>query len=362
MAKAFDTVDHNILLSSLDDLGVKGKSHDLFNSYLTDRKQQTKIQNILSKKETISCGVPQGTVLRPLLFNIYLNNLFSIRTQGSIISFADDTVIFYERNTWDDLKNKIETDFGNIKKWFDNRLLSINFKKTFYLPFCSLSANLPTFDKISIEDDLEILPSKRVKYLDIMIDSHLRWDVHINYLVKKLRSVLYRIKQVSHILNIKQKKILYHSLVESHLGYGIIGWGGVSKTYLKSLEIIQKRFLKLIMCRKNRYPSEALFEETQVYDLRKLDFLEVGKTQYLHKNELLTHSHQHKTRQKDKFIPPFMKKSVGQRCYRYLGPKVFNCLPDNIKNAPTIQRFTTTVKDYIRELPTTYVKSIIENN
>lgn len=214
LAKAFDTVDHCLLLETLEDIGVRGVAHAFFKSYLTNRFQKIRVGNKCSKEQTVECGVPQGTVLGPVLFNIYLNNLFMIESNSKIISFADDTVLVNSDQNWYDLKLKIENDLNCIKQWFDYRLLSINYKKTVYLPFASLEPDLPNY-AINVHKNANIQPAKQIKYLGMMIDPHLRWDNYINYVVQKLRYVLYKFKHISYHLQYKQKLMVYKSLIEN---------------------------------------------------------------------------------------------------------------------------------------------------
>lgn len=334
LAKAFDTVDHSLLQSSLEDIGVRGTANDLFASYLTSRKQKVKIKQDLSSEQTIMCGVPQGTVLGPVLFIIYLNNLFLLEEDNKIISFADDTVIFYTAENWFELKQKAEVHLSEIKNWFDHRLLSRNFKKTLYVPFSSLDSSLPNF-KLIVQNTIQIQPANQIKYLGIFIDSMLKWNVHIDFLEKKLRLILYRYKQISEILDIKQKIIVYQSIVEPHIRYGILGWGGVTRTHLNSLEILQRRFLRIILNREALCASDQLYKDTNILDCRQLFFLQACNTQFMTKHSLKTGTHKYGTRQREDIILPFMFKSIGQRSFNYLGPKVLNLFLKNTDNVNT---------------------------
>lgn len=114
--------------------------------------------------------MPQGTILGPLLFILYINTLFDIETSGSIISSADDTVIFYSAENWAQLKIKAEKDLAHIKEWFDHKLLTINYEKTYFLPFCSYKTSLPKYKVLNISDTEKIASSSKIKYLGIIIN------------------------------------------------------------------------------------------------------------------------------------------------------------------------------------------------
>lgn len=232
-----------------------------------------KLGSFFSDAQTVKYGVPQGTVLGPILFIIYLNDLFNLPVMGSIISYADDTVLFFEGETWYEVKHKIEHDLRLLKLWFDSRLLTINWDKTCYVPFSVYQDHMPPFNTLTIKTDINNLTIKgscTVKYLGIYLDSHLRWDKQISYIQQKLRGLLFRFRRLQNILNEFQLRTIYIALVESQLVYGILGWGGVRKTYLDRLEVLQRRFLKIMFNRGFLYPSDQLYAESSMYDIRML--------------------------------------------------------------------------------------------
>lgn len=129
LSKAFDTVCHNLLLQALDSIGIRGNSLKLFKNYLSERFQAVKVDGVFSRWQAIEYGVPQGSILCPILYNIYINDLFSQGNIGNITGFADDTAIFYSDDSWINLKTKAEQDFLIIKKFLDKKLLTINIEK-----------------------------------------------------------------------------------------------------------------------------------------------------------------------------------------------------------------------------------------
>ena len=351
LAKAFDTVSHNDLLDALDNIGFRGTFHKLIKSYLTNRKQFVSINNCNSNIKDVSYGVPQGTVLGPILFCIYVNDLFKLPIDAEIISYADDTVIFFKDITWESLKVKVERNLKTIANFFNSKLLTINFNKTYYLPFSSYSNGLPKYNSVNIEHEdtsVAIASVKSIKYLGITIDCHLKWDVHVNNIVKKLRSLLPIFKYFKQICDKKHLKIMYHALAESHITYGIIGWGGVTNYFLKNLETVQKWILKVIYNKNYDYPSNELYLESCILDPRQLYCEKILTEVHKVKNNMKRKEHTYGIRNKEKLISvPKMCKTIGQRSYQYIGPRVYNSLPEYVTNLTSQIIFKRKVKDWI---------------
>lgn len=353
LAKAFDTVSHEQLLSKLESIGIRGNVLDLFKNYLGNRKQYVKIDNSLSTYELVTYGVPQGTVLGPVLFIIYMNDILTQKSAGEIISFADDTAIFYSSETWEMLKSIVEKDLKQIKNYFDSKILTINYNKTHYLPITSLAGNLPNYKSLQIRDGdkvLEIASAEKVKYLGIYIDQHLRWQFHIQALVQKLRGLIYKFRQLKQVLNIKELRTLYIALVESILRYGIIAWGGGGVTYLKPLDNIQKRILKILYGKHICFPSETLFQISNLFTIKQLYYYNCLIHQYKTRNTAVCISHDYNTRCREMgHLKTDRKvKAIGQKFFGYIGIKLYNGLPKCVKDNTNIYKFKRFVKIWIK--------------
>ena len=274
---------------------------------------------------------------------------------GDILTFADDTVIYYVDQSWQGLKSKAESDFLNLKKWFDSKILTLNFDKTIFLPFTSYKNSLPEFESLTIKDrdnSLTIYKTDTIKYLGIFIDSHLTWDSHINYVVKKLRSLIPIFKHLKDILPRDNLLTIYYALVESHINYGILGWGGVNKTVLNYLELTQKRIIKIIYKKDILFPTDELYNETRLFDARKLFYYAICVNQYKNKDNLVNIQHNYFTRQNSEcYKVEFMRKSVGQRNFKYLSPKIYLSLPHDVKTSKPLNIFKIRCKNYIRQRP-----------
>lgn len=190
----------------------------------------------------------------------------------------------------------------------------------------------------------------------------MRWDVHIKNMIKTLRSLLYRYKYLTKILDLPHMKIIYYALVESRLSYGIIGWGGVAKCHLKKLEVLQKKFLKLMLHRNMNYSSDLLFVETKILDLRQIYFYKIVIDQFRNKNKLLYVNHNYITRNKSNISvkTTFSSKTIGQRGYQHTSARLYNFLPKHIKDIASISSFKKQTKSYILTIDRNTIRQLIE--
>ena len=152
LAKAFDTVDHQQLLNKQERVGIRGIALKLLTSYLYGRRQIVRVQNEMSEPRNVTYGVPQGTVLGPILFTLYVNDILTLQISGKILSFADDTAIYYSSESCNQIKTDVERDLKKIKQLFDSKKLTINYDKTVYLPLAYQYNMLPTFNFLTFNN------------------------------------------------------------------------------------------------------------------------------------------------------------------------------------------------------------------
>lgn len=353
LAKAFDTVSHPILLDKLSNIGIRGLALDLFSSYLNGRSQQVKIKNTLSDTNSIEYGVPQGTVLGPILFLIYINDLLKLPVNGSIISYADDTVFYVKGGSWSDIKLKLTHGMQKITEWLNTNLLTLNYEKTKIVAFTSYKTNLPDYQNIQIKNNpnncnFEISLTNQIKYLGLVLDSCLKWEPHITTVTAKVRKLLFIFKHLKTFMNFKQLKQIYHALVESVLRYGICGWGGLYKTALTPLNVTQNAILKIILSKPFLYPTSQLYKEADLCTVRQLFIISAVRYAYLQKNVILI-NHNYATRAKTNQQLQTSKayKTIGQRTETYVASRFFNLLPEWLQTKPSLHSFTRSLKKYL---------------
>ena len=249
-AKAFDTVNHEILLSKLDHHGISGSSHSLFQTYLSNRVQQTEINGVLSEKGIIKHGVPQGSVLGPLLFLLYINDISESSNILKFFLFADDTTVFYSDKTNANTENLLNCELAKVSDWLAANKLSLNVKKSNFLYFRYGNCKK---HKINLTLNDTLVEEKEVtKYLGVMIDNKLNWKFHIEHVRAKLSRGNGMISKVRYYVNEQCLLNLYYSFIQSHINYNLLNWTSTYPTLLNNINTKVKSAVRLISF-KNKY-------------------------------------------------------------------------------------------------------------
>jgi hypothetical protein len=264
LKKAFDTCDTGILLSKLEHYGFRGKSNEWFKNYLTGRQQFTCIKGIKSNKREMTCGVPQGSILGPLLFILLINDLPNASSFFTLI-FADDTLLQFSGTDLHKLYNLANSELNKISDWFKANKLTLNASKTKYILFRDKSTLVDfkqhdlKIENTSIERIGTSCKEKYFKYVGIRIDEFLTWEFHKKYVKGKLSSAVFALAQTRNLLSSKIKLTIYNSLFRSHLEYCIHTWGLSGGKELKGIEILQKKAMRYIENTHSRAHTNVLF-------------------------------------------------------------------------------------------------------
>ena len=275
LKKAFDTVDFEILLSKLDHYGFRGVSQLWFRNYLTERKQYVSINGSNSNLKQMYCGVPQGSVLGPLLFLIFINDLPN-STQLFSLLFADDTTFQISGSDIEELFAIANFELSKTATWFQANKLTLNVSKTKYILFRKKNMKVD-FSQINLKIGNEYVErigsdcsTKSFKFVGLHLDEYLEWDQHINKVHGKLASSNYAISAAKNILPLNIRINLYNSIFRSHLEYGILAWGGVPQHKLKGISNVQKKCIRNVVNSSRLSHTDPIFSSLKIMKFNDL--------------------------------------------------------------------------------------------
>ena len=267
LKKAFDTVDHEILILKLKKYGITDTALATINSYLINRHQCVEYLSAASSLNGISIGVPQGSILGPLLFILYINDLPNVCNLSSCLLYADDTALFFESNSRFDLQRRVEEELPSICKWFQANKLTLNTKKT----FCQLYTNSKNDVSISVcMNGAKIDFVDTVKYLGMYVDTNLKWKTHIAHVCRLVSRNIGMMSRSKFFLEQKHLLLLYNSLVLPYLNYCCLIWGLSYDSFLKPLEILQKKAVRIIDKQHPRCHSLPIFKKLSILKIKDL--------------------------------------------------------------------------------------------
>jgi len=378
LKKAFDTCNHSILLTKLSSLGVRGPNLEWFKNYLTDRKQFVTINDYDSTLLDILNGVPQGSILGPLLFLIYINDLPGCSNLLSFL-FADDTALTASSNSLDELFTLVNSEFQKLCTYFRINKLSLHPDKTKYLLISNTTLNTQNH-KIFInnnnnnEDDptrihelsrvstTDIVPA--IKYLGVYFDPQLNFKYHISQISKKLSNALFSLRRVKNLLPPNTLKTLYYSLFHCHLVYALEIWSCVPQSLLQPLITKQKAAIRIISNSHYNAHTEPLFKAlsilplTDLITLCNLKFFHIftmGLTPAAFTNTWITTIEQRQNdgqihllydlRNNDDFFVPPSRLIYLSRFPLYTLPDLWNKQDEHVKAITSTPLFSKTVKN-----------------
>ena len=362
LSKAFDSVDRKILLDKLYRYGIRGIAFNLIKSYLANRSQYIQVGKIKSAHSTVEVGVPQGSILSPLLFLIHIND-FKNCTRLNVINFADDTMLYYKFQETKNFEYFIKQELRNVTTWMKTNKLKLNLNKTKFMIFAPDSENFKTLKniKLSIEDEVELEQVSQCKYLGITIDDKLNWKAHISILRRKLAKTIGLLYRTRQYLNHTCRKLILNSLFISHLKYGLICYGRTFETNLKPLNILFNQAIRCInFYRRQDKTTSQLYYDEKLLNLEDMLKLELAKFSYKFSKNMLprpfqdlfvpvANIHQYNTRSSSNnhFHPKQLHKSIGLYSLSYKGTLSWNQVPENIKKEQNTGKFCHSYKNYL---------------
>jgi hypothetical protein len=348
LTKAFDLIDHKILKYKLIAMGILGVPLDWVMSYLSDRKQVVCYSNghqtIQSKPKKITCGVPQGSLLGPLLFLVFINDLPDYLSHCTTILYADDTSTIITANSPLNLTHLANETVHKMHLWCKNNNLIVNEGKTGFLHFLHTNSS----NKI----DLSALNIKAqhfnfTKFLGLTICDTLDWSYHIQAIVSKISVGIYMLRKLAQLVSHDTLKQVYYAKVHSYMAYGIMFWG--SSTAARKAFSAQKRAIKTIYQVPIRTPGKPLFSDIKIltlpslYILTCVCFVHSNRQKFPANNSYHTYS----TRSNNNIHVNQYSSSLCLNGPYHSSSKMFNMLPDKIKNISLHANFKRRVKNFL---------------
>ena len=356
MSKAFDTVNHDLLLKKLERLGIRGIALKMFRSFLEQRQQLTVYNNQESSIKCINIGVPQGSILGPILFLLYINDL-PIMTKCLSFLFVDDTSIFLNGLNYDELVHEMNIELQKISHWFKMNRLSLNLEKTHYILFHPVRKKITSTSNILKIDDVNILKVDNIKFLGVVLNSTLTWNDHIFELSSKINKLMGMMYKIKDYVNQTALFNIYSSLVYPLLLYANVVWCTKYDIYVGKIFVLQKHILRLIENKNRMTPSKPLFEKLQIRTIYSVNKLRLAIFTYKRQNfffgpllDRLNYNEDIIGRNIRKGSKIFIRRVKYERSKQMLdvaGPIFFNLLPDNIHNLVSFSQFKKKIKLHI---------------
>lgn len=359
LKRAFETVDRQRLLGKLNQIGIRGKVLDWLGSYLYNRSQKVRFNNVHSKSMAVGHGVPQGSVLGPLLFVLYINDIIEACPKGSSVKlFADDTLIYVTGESSEEINKKLNEVFYEIQKWMSVNKLKLNASKTKYMIVRSNRKEVRGQIKIVCMDGEILERVEEIKYLGVMIDSKLTFAGHCDYIVKKVGKKTSFLNRCGQYLSMYSRQIVYKSIIAPHFEYCSTVMVGMGETQIDKLQVAQNRAMRVILQCKRDTRREDMWQALHYMSIRQriyyntcifiFKILRGYLPQTLRGKFIIREErNQRENRQTGNIVLELRKTSGAQRSVFYRGVKMYNNLTNEVKQCVRLETFKRLLKVYI---------------
>ena len=365
LSKAFDTINHELLIAKLNAYGFSEESLKLVFSYLTDRWQRTKINRSFSTWSELLQGVPQGSVLGPLLFNIYLNDLFWLNESTDVCNYADDTTFYACDQDIENVLQRLEHDSLLAIEWFENNYMKLNSDKCHLL--ISGFKHQCHWAKVG---DFKIWESWHERLLGVDIDNSLKFALHVSNICKKAHIKLSALGRVSRFIPVDKRRILFKSFIESQFSYCPLVWMFHDRQINNKINRLHERALRIVY-KDDLSSFEKLLERDGSVSIhhRNLQSLAIELYKFSRgwsvslMNDIFSHRHYSgpDLRAEIDLEVPFVRSVYkGDDSLRHLGPLLWKTVPEELKNSNTLASFKEGIRKWVpKDCPCRLCKEFI---
>ena len=338
LKKAFDAINHDILLNKLSNYGFRGVTLDFVSSYLNDRKQKTVYFNNESDIKNINYGVSQGSVLGPILFILFMNDLHLFSNKCSIILFADDINIIFKHKNINNRNSLVTNELIQLKNWLIMNKLTINIEKSCYIIIDNINKHY--FDNNIYIDNKLLNRVECYTFLGMYIYDKLNWKAHIDYICKRVSKFIAILHKLKFSLSIKSLKLLYNAFILPNLSYCITIWGNTYKSNINRIIILQNRAIRAIYNLQNRINTDEFYNSLNILkfkDIYKCKTILImyyvlnSKSTSPYKSIFFLKKNNYSQRSHYKFIIPSYRLQIKYVSIFYNGPILWNNLENSFK-------------------------------
>lgn len=350
LSRAFDCVGHDLLIEKLEYYGIRGIVADWFKSYLSQRIQFVKVtykvnnvtQTFRSSTLPVTLGVPQGSILGPILFILFINDIVNF-VNFSLHIYADDTSAIVLGPDLTSVGNNINSVLAELSDWFCANGLYLNINKTNFISFNTRQSNDNVVTNINL-DGSPIVNQQSTRFLGLSLDENLNWAAHCESLTKKLNCSCYLVRNLKSVLSVECLLSFYYSEVHSRISYGIVFWG--LSVSAQIVFLAQKRILRCIAGVGSRESCRPLFKRYGILPLPSVYILEILLYIFKNKDDFIRNSdfHNYNTRGRNDYMVPMNRINITRRAPSSVGVRLFNQLPSSIKLVSNINKFKKLVK------------------